>query len=106
MSSLNTEVSLFRIACKRGSTHCIYYSPESDFVLSCVTSIVQEEVESTDVLTSSLQNGHVDCKEIILYVYTCILNTVIIYTCTCTQWCGNSQSCRTLSDKSSECLVN
>ena len=22
------------------------------------------------------------------------------------QWCGNSQSCRTLSDKSSECLVN
>ena len=22
------------------------------------------------------------------------------------QWCGNSQSCRTLSDKSSECPVN
>ena len=33
--------------------------------------------------------------------------TVIsLNTCIYTQWCGNSQSYRTLSDKSSECPVN
>ena len=39
-------------------------------------------------------------------MYSYIYIIIYIYINNYTQWCGNSQSCRTLSDKSSECPLN
>ena len=38
-------------------------------------------------------------------MYVCVCVCVCMYVYMYIQWCGNSQSCRTLSDKSSECPV-
>ena len=38
---------------------------------------------------------HVYSGDILLYMYI-----VVTFYCTCIQWCGNSQSCRIVSDKS------
>ena len=54
------------------------------------------------------------CMYVCMYVCMCVCvhacmyvhMYVCMYVCTCMQWCGNSQSCRTLSDKFSECPVN
>ena len=45
------------------------------------------------------------CIYVCMYVHVCTCMYVCIL-CMCMQECGNSQSCRTLSDKSSQCLVN